>query len=53
MTGRVDRIGGGLRRTFVLPGTLAPLVHGPDKELGVGVRNSVNLPVAISKRQTA
>src|SRR5256885_11322826 len=30
-----------------------PVVMSPGKELGVGVRNSVNLPVVISKRQTA
>src|SRR5207245_6157418 len=30
-----------------------PVVMSPGKELGVGVRNSVNLPVATSKRQTA
>src|SRR5206468_10351886 len=30
-----------------------PVVISPGKELGVGVRNSVNLPDAISKRQTA
>src|SRR5215813_12546748 len=30
-----------------------PVVMSPGKELGVGVRNSVNLPVAMSKRQTA